>query len=173
MSLNRHNILMLVLAVSVTVNLFFVGAVTARYVDRPERPMEPPNMRWVMRAVDDSTRENLRPRLMQYGEILRPLRGEMFRAQREVNELLAAEPVDTQAVAAAFERLRAANLRYQEVTHQQLAQVFAALSPEQRVQAFRFMSERRNPDGERNRNGDSRNEGSRNADSQESERSRD
>lgn len=168
MSLNRHNIVLLLLAVSVTVNLFFIGAVTARYVDRPERPMEPPNMRWVMRAMDDSTRESLRPRFTQYGEVLRPLRGEMFRAQREVNELLAADPVDTQAVTAAFERLRAANLRYQEVTHEQLAQVFAELTPEQRAQAFRFMAERRNPDGERNRNEASRTDGSR-----DSERSRD
>lgn len=169
MSVNRRNIVLLVLAVSVTLNLFFIGAVAARYIDRPERPMEPPNMRWVMRALDDTTRESLRPRLSQYGDVLRPLRGEMFRAQRDVNALLAADPVDAQAVAAAFERLRAANLRYQEVTHEQLAQVFATLTPEQRVQAFRFMAERRNPDGERNRSDDSRTDGARD----EGERSRD
>lgn len=162
MSLNRRNIIALVLLCSVALNLFFVGTLVARYMDRPERPSEPPSMRWLMRDLDPATRERLRPQTSTFGQHLRPLRADMFRAQREVNELLAADTVDQQAIAQAFEKLRAASLRYQELSHQQLAQVVTQLTVEQRTQALRFMLERRNPDGERgaerNRDRDANNE---------------
>jgi uncharacterized membrane protein len=164
MSLNRKNIMLLAVILSVTLNLFFVGALAARYMDRPQRPSEPPSVRWVMRDLDPVTRESMRPQMGMFGDSLRPLRGEMFRAQNQVNELLAAETLDQQAVEQAFRRLREANLRYQELSHQQLAQVMAQLSSEQRTRAMRFMSERRSPDSDRN--------GGRNAD-RNGERNRD
>lgn len=151
MSLNRKSIMLLAVILSVTLNLFFVGALAARYMDRPERPSEPPSMRWVMRDLDPATRERLRPQMGMFGDSLRPLRGEMFRTQRQVNELLAAETLDQQAVEQAFLRLREANLRYQELSHQQLVQVMAELDSEQRIRAMRFMMNRRSPDGDRNR----------------------
>lgn len=149
MSFSRKNILLLAAVFSIGLNLFFVGALAARYMDRAGRPSEPPSLRWVMRDLDPTTRERLRPQMGIYGETLRPLRGEMFRAQRRVNELLAADPVDQQAVEQAFLHLREVNLRYQELTHDQLVQVFSQLNSEQRARAMRFMMERRSPDGDR------------------------
>jgi len=146
MSLNRRTLLLLALAVSVALNLFFIGAVTARFVDRPPPPREPVSMFWVMRSLDDGTRESLRPQLSQYAEVLRPLRREMFRTQAEINELLQADHVDPQAITDAFAKLRSANLSYQEVAHEQLAQVLARLTPQQRANAVRVMDERRNGD---------------------------
>lgn len=153
MSLNRKHAVRLAVICSVALNLFFIGALAARYMDRPEGPSEPPSLRWVMRDLDPATRERLRPQTSTFGDHLRPLRVEMFRAQRQVNELLAADTLDQQAVALAFARLRAANLRYQELSHQQLAQLMAELSTEQRTRALRFMLERRTPDGNRARDG--------------------
>lgn len=167
MSLSRKNILLLAAVSSIALNLFFVGALVARYMERSQRPPEPPSLRWVMRDLDPATRERLQPQMGGFGDTLRPLRREMFMAQRQVNELLAADPVDQPAVEQAFRALREINLRYQELTHDQLVQVFGQLSSEQRARAMRFMQERRNPEGERN-------EGERNGgDRAGSERSRD
>jgi uncharacterized membrane protein len=154
MSWSRKNIMLLAVVCSVALNLFFVGALAARYLDRAQRPVEPPTMRWLMRDLESATRERLQPQMGSYAETLRPLRGEMFRAQRRVNALLAAEPLNQQAVEQAFVRLREANLRYQALSHQQLVQVLAQLSGEQRVRAMRFMSDRRSPDGGRGNNRD-------------------
>lgn len=163
MSLSRKNIMLLAAVCSIGLNLFFIGALAARYMDRPERPQEPPSLRWVMRDLDPAARERLQPQMSTYGETLRPLRGEMFRAQRQVNELLAAEPLDQEAVRQAFVQLREVNLRYQELTHRQLVEVFGQLSTEQRARAMRFMMERRSPDGDR---GGDRDSGNRTGDSE-------
>lgn len=146
MSLVRRNLWVLVAVLSVALNLFFVGAVVARYMNRPERPPEPPSMRWLMRDLDPVTREQLRPLMEGFSEGLRPLRREMFQVQRQVNQLLAAPELDSDAAATAFRTLREANLKYQELSHQQLVQVFAQLSSEQRESAVRFMSERSSPE---------------------------
>jgi uncharacterized membrane protein len=151
MSLNRRTFMLLLLAVSVTLNLFFIGALTARYVDRPQRSSEPLSMRWVMRALNESDREVLRPRLSQYNEVLRPLRWDMFQTQQHINDLLVATEVDTDAVTEAFGQLRSVNLQYQQLTHQHLAEVFATLTPAQRERVIQFMEERRNADIDRNR----------------------
>lgn len=161
MSLSRKNILLLAAVFSIGLNLFFVGALAARYMDSSGRPAEPPSLRWVVRDLDTATRERLQPQMSSFGDTLRPVRREMFMAQRRVNELLAADPVDETAVEQAFQNLRAVNLRYQELTHDQLVQVFGQLSSEQRTRAMRFMLDRRNPDGDRARDGERNRDGSR------------
>lgn len=153
MSLSRKNILLLAAVFSVGLNLFFVGALAARYMDRAGRPSEPPSLRWVVRDLDAVTRDRLQPQMSRFGDTLRPVRREMFMAQRQVNELLAADPVDESAVEQAFQNLREINLRYQELTHDQLVEVFGQLNREQRARAMRFMLERRGPDGDRDRDG--------------------
>lgn len=145
MSLNRNNVLLWIVVISVSINLFFVGILTARYLEMRNTSAAPVNMRWVMRDLEPTAREQLLPQIRTQNEVLRPLRMDMFRAQREVNQLLAADPVDQAAVLDAFTRLREANLRYQQLSHEQLTGIFAQLTPEQRQRAFRFMSERGNP----------------------------
>ncbi len=145
MSLTRKNGLLWIVLISLSINLFFVGTLAARFFDRPDSSAAPVNMRWLMRDMEPQARDLLLPQIRSQNEELRPLRMQMFRAQREVNLLLAADPVNQTAVLEAFGRLREANMLYQELSHQQLTSIFAQLTPEQRQRAFRFMSERRNP----------------------------
>lgn len=155
MNLTRKSPLLWLMVISLSVNLFFIGAVVARMFDNRDSAAAPISMRWVMRDMEPQARERLSPLIRSQNEVLRPLRMEMFRAQREVNLLLAADPVDQPAVLEAFGRLREANLQYQQLSHEQLTSIFAQLTPEQRQRAFRFMSERRNPNDAGGRPGSS------------------
>lgn len=145
MSLTRKNLLLWVVVISLSVNLFFIGAVIARVLNTRDSPVAPISMRWVMRDMEPQAREQLSPLIRAQNEQMRPVRMQMFLAQREVNQLLAADPVDETAILEAFARLREANLLFQQMSHEQLTSIFSQLTPEQRQQAFRFISERRNP----------------------------
>jgi Spy/CpxP family protein refolding chaperone len=75
----------------------------------------------------------------------------LYRAQRDVNDLLTEDPLNSEAIAAAFGKLRDAGLEYQDIAHRQTLAIFGELTPEQRVSAMRFIQERSRPPGERNR----------------------
>lgn len=155
MVINRRQALLWTLAASLALNLFFVGAIGARMLDRRDRPSTPPSLGWILRDLEPQLQASLRPQLQQYGELLRPVRGQMFRAQRAVNQLLAEDPLDDVAIRAAFEELRQINQRYQQMSHEQTLAVIGQLAPEQRSRVFRFMSGRRNPmDGGGHRHAD-------------------
>lgn len=145
MPVNKRRLLLWTLAASLALNLFFIGAMGARMMDRRDRPSTPPSLGWILRDLEPQVQESLWPQLLQYGESLRPVRGQMFRAQRNVNHLLVQDPLDEEAVLAAFEELRQISLRYQELSHEQTLAVISQLAPEQRSKVFRFMSGRRNP----------------------------
>lgn len=160
MSLNYKSLGTWVMIISLTLNLLFIGGISARFLNRTSiRPL-PPNVGWLLRDMDTDTKEQLRPRLEQYEEETRPLRGSMFRAQRDLNNLMATEPLDQEAIRAAFSELRRTNLAYQEASHEQTLAILAALTPEQRQHALSFMRNRRNPmdrqGGERRSGSDSR-----------------
>lgn len=145
MAISKRHALLWTLAASLALNLFFVGAIGARMLDRRERSSTPPSLGWILRDLEPQLQASLRPQLQEYGESLRPVRGQMFRAQREVNRLLAQDPMDDEAILAAFAELRQINLRYQQLSHEQTLAVISQLAPEQRSRVFRFMSGRRNP----------------------------
>lgn len=145
MVINKRQALLWTLAASLAQNLFFVGAIGARMLDRRDRPSTPPSLGWILRDLEPQLQASLRPQLQQYGESLRPVRGQMFRAQREVNQLLTQDPLDDDAIRAAFDELRQINQRYQQMSHEQTLSVIGQLAPEQRSRVFRFMSGRRNP----------------------------
>lgn len=145
MAINKRHALLWTLAVSLALNLFFVGAMGARMLERRDRASTPPSLGWILRDLEPQVQSTLRPQLQQYGESLRPVRGQMFRAQREVNRLMMQDPLDEAAVMAAFAELREVSLRYQQLSHEQTLAVVSQLAPEQRRRVFRFMSGRRNP----------------------------
>jgi Spy/CpxP family protein refolding chaperone len=145
MTINRTRLLVTGLVLSVALNMFLAGMMGARMLSRAEGTPAPISLGWMLSDLDTATRQNLQPELQAYGEALRPLRGGMFRAQREVNRLMASDPMDRDAVIAAFRELRRANMAYQELSHEQIAAVFSQLTPQQRERALRFMSDRRNP----------------------------
>lgn len=156
MVVNKRRALLWTLAASLALNLFFVGAIGARMLDQRDRPSTPPSLGWILRDLEPQLQASLRPQLQQYGESLRPVRGQMFRAQREVNQLLAQDPLDDEAIQAAFAELRQINQQYQQMSHEQTLAVISQLAPEQRSRVFRFMSGRHNPmDGGGHRHSDS------------------
>lgn len=145
MTVSGRNIRTLVLLVSLGVNLFLLGAVITHMLTRQSPPVVP-EMSWMVRDLGAADRQAIRPRLQELGDSLRPLRVEMFQAQQEVNRQLQQEPLDEEAALAAFARLREANLRYQQQSHQQMVSLMASVEPEQRRRIMRFMSDRRPPE---------------------------
>jgi uncharacterized membrane protein len=134
-----------VLVISLGLNLLVVGGITARILSHAGFRPIPPSLSWIYDELDEATRAQLRPMLREFGEISLPLRGEMFRAQRKLSDLMTEEPMDKEAIAVAFDELRKASLVFQETTHSQTIAVFELLNPEQRTMALRFLSDRSNP----------------------------
>lgn len=154
MTINRRRLMTWVLVLSLGINLLIAGGITSRILSRPDGRPIPPNLSWIMYSLDDDTAEaKIRPQMEEFGQIMWPLRGAMFRAQRHVNNLMTEEPMDRTAIATAFDELRQTSLEYQETTHQQTIAIFAMLTPEQRKQAMSFMTNRRNPMDGRSRDG--------------------
>ena len=145
MTINRRRVMNWVLVISLGLNLLVVGGITARILSHSGFRPIPPSLSWIYDDLDEATRAQLRPMLREFGEISLPLRGEMFRAQRKLSDLMTEEPMDKEAIAVAFDELRKASLVFQETTHSQTIAVFELLNPEQRTMALRFLSDRSNP----------------------------
>ncbi len=145
MTINRRRVMNWVLVISLGLNLLVVGGITARILSHSDFRPIPPSLSWIYDDLDEATRAQLRPMLREFGEISLPLRGEMFRAQRKLSDLMTEEPMDKEAIAIAFDELRKASLVFQETTHSQTIAVFELLNPEQRTMALRFLSDRSNP----------------------------
>lgn len=145
MTINRRRVMNWVLVISLGFNFLVVGGITARILSHSGFRPIPPSLSWIYDDLDEATRAKLRPMLREFGKISLPLRGEMFRAQRTLSDLMTEEPMDKEAIAVAFDELRKASLVFQETTHAQTIAVFELLNPEQRIMALRFLSDRTNP----------------------------
>ena len=148
--MTKQRLLMLGLLVSISVNLFFVGGIAYRVMNFQDentgRPL-PPNVGWVVRDLDEQRRSELEPQLQASFDQIRPIRREMINAQRAVNELMSAQPFDADALASAFATLRDANVRYQEMSHEQTSEIFGLLTEEERLAALEFVQRRGPRDG--------------------------
>lgn len=158
MSGNRRRVFNVVLVISLALNLLVFGGIAARMMWSPEGRPIPPNLFWVLERLDDEAQARLRPTMQAFSDEMRPIRYTLFQAQQGVNELLTEDPLNSEAIAAAFEKLRNAGLEYQDIAHRQTLAIFGELSPEQRVEAMRFIQERSRPPGERNRDRSNRDE---------------
>jgi len=143
--INRRRLMTWLMVVSLGFNLLVVGGITARVMIHSEGRPIPPNLSWILDDLSEETRAALRPQMREFGEVMWPLRRAMFRAQREVNDLMIEEPMNKEAIAVAFDELRKASLEYQETTHAQTIEIFELLTPEQRRLALSFMNDRRDP----------------------------
>ena len=155
----KNKLLLLGLLLSLSINLFFVGGIAYRVSSFQEqltgRPL-PPNVGWIVRDLDEARRSELEPQLRSSFEEISPIRREMMNAQRQVNELMSAQPFDADALSEAFTTLRDANIRYQALAHEQTSEILGQLSEEERLAALEFV-QRRGPrdgcDGFRGRSG--------------------
>ncbi len=142
MSINRRSALNILLMLSLGANLLLFGGMAARYFDTPNGRPIPPNLSWVLRELDDTTQARLRPMLEEYSDEIRPMRMALFQAQRAVNDLLTKDPLNKEEIGLAFDALRTVGIQYQDRSHEQTLEIFAQLSPEQRVNAMRYIQER-------------------------------
>lgn len=152
--MTRHNVLILTLALSIGMNLFFIGGIAYRLAsprDWGPRPV-PPNIDWVLRDLPESRQAELAPLIGNELKSNLVSRRDMFRAQREINRLISAENFDPQALSRAFEDLRQLSLEYQAISHEQMVALISALSPAERETALAFMQRR----GPRDRDFDGR-----------------
>lgn len=155
MSVNRRRVINWVLVVSLSLNLLVFGGIAARILIDPNGRPLPQNLSWILDDLDEATLQRLEPRMEEYRAAMRPLRGEIFRAQVDVNELLTEEPLNEEALKVAFDELREVATRYLEITQQQTIEIFAQITPEQRIHAMSFMQDRRDPDERRDPQNDS------------------
>jgi uncharacterized membrane protein len=129
------------LAVSVAVNLFLAGMITAGWLmgRDPEvaaREAPPPFFRRGMAALSEEVRpivEDVRRRHAR--EIVQNTR-EVRAARREVREALSAGELDRARLEAAFQTLRQRTDRAQSAIHGLMVEIAAALPPDQRREFF-------------------------------------
>jgi uncharacterized membrane protein len=133
----------------VAVNLFFIGAIgyrASRFQEFSGRPF-PPNVGWIVRDLSEERRTELASFRERSAEEIGPMRGQMFAAQRQVNQLMAAPEFDSAAINRAFAELRDVNLRYQALSHEQSIALLNALTTQERQMALEFLNRRGPRDG--------------------------
>ena len=144
--MNKTRIISISLVFSVALNLLFVGALVGRFMHgAPGRPMSS-HLGWVLRDLDEEARDKIRPVLENQAETIRPLRREMWQAQKEFRNLLVEESFDEGALEESLSHLRHASEQYQSGMHHQMLMVLKDLEPEQRRRVARFLMRPR-PEG--------------------------
>jgi len=148
--MTSNRIILLGLFFSIAINLLFIGGIAFRLTNISDeasgRPL-PPNVGWAVRDLDETRRSELEPQLRESFQEIGPIRREMMTAQRQVNELMAAQPFDPAALNAAFTVLRDANMRYQSLSHNQTSKILGLLTEEERQAALEFVRRRGPRDG--------------------------
>lgn len=150
------------LFVSAAVNLLGLGAVVGAVGagvrlqrEAPEALVERiPGPRAFLTALPPETRAKVRQELVRSWADSRALRQEALQARREAFAAAMAEPYDTARVRTAFARLRVADQAAIGVFHDDIAEAFAELSPEERraaLESLRRAPPARRQIGERRR----------------------
>jgi uncharacterized membrane protein len=140
--------LSIILAVSIALNLMFVGIAVGRRLHR--HPPMPPQERGAMaprpqgaprefgnRPEREGRRGAFRKLFREQGEALGNHRRTMGEARRAAREALEKEPFDRAALEKALEALRKETTASQEVMHKALADAAAKGSPEERQKLAR------------------------------------
>lgn len=139
-----------VLFVSLALNLLVVGAALGawgagvrleREASRSAVVDRMPGPRAFLRALPPETREVMRRELGESWGESQEARQAALQARRDAFAAAAAEPYDEARVRAAFARLRAADQSAIGVFHDNVAQAFARLTPEQRREALAALRE--------------------------------
>ncbi len=144
--MNRTHWLVLGLLVSIGLNLLVVGMFAGRAMSGgPGMAPMPLNLGWVIRDLDEETRESLRPRLIDHARQARPLRRDVHEAQREFDRLLVKEDLNEAELKDALSNLRASTDRYEQTMHVMMAEIIAGLAPDQRRKIARFLRRKPGP----------------------------
>lgn len=143
--------LVIALLISTALNLFFIGAIAFRAymmngVNTPMARPLPPSMNWLISDLDPGRRRELQEKMQSHAMQGRTARTGMLQAQRRSNQLMASEILDRPALEDSLTQLRSATDAYQRLAHQQMVNLLAELSAEERATAMRFL-QRRGPRG--------------------------
>jgi uncharacterized membrane protein len=95
-----------------------------------------PGPRAFMAALPPATREKMRRELERSWEETREARGAALQARRDAFMAAEQEPYDAERVRAAFAQLRSADQAAIAVFHNNIAEAFGALAPEERREAL-------------------------------------
>lgn len=134
-----------VLFISLALNLLLIGAAAGawgagvrleREGNRGAVVERMPGPRAFLRALPAETRAIMRRELGDSWGESREARQAAIQARREAFAAAAAEPYDPARVRAAFERLRASDQAAIAIFHDNIAEAFGTLSPEQRREAL-------------------------------------
>lgn len=148
--MNKRNMLILGLVLSVGINLFLVGGIAMRINNARDysqaRPF-PPNVGWIIRDLEESRQEELAELLQPLGDQVQPFRRAMMESQREVNRLMSSSDFDEGELNEAFATLRETAQAYTAITHEQTLLVLSQLTEEERQAATEFVQRRGPRDG--------------------------
>ena len=137
--MNKQQLLVVALLVSLGVNLLIAGVVIGRAGKGPRPPVGPPPMEWVARELPPETKRVVMQEMRARQADFKPLRSELRTATQAVRRAITAsdEDYDPQALAAALKEVRRVSIRYQELIHESLVGVTADMPRAQRIAVAR------------------------------------
>tara|TARA_B110000196_G_scaffold235905_1_gene204383 strand:+ start:293 stop:775 length:483 start_codon:yes stop_codon:yes gene_type:complete len=157
--MNKSRWLTVALLVSIAVNLLLVGIFFGRVIlggPGPERM--PSQLGWMIRHLDEPTRESLRSEMVEHIKRAGPLRKQMRSVQQTFNRQLLESTIDTEAMSQSLAELRHASDEYQTEMHEMMLLILPELDEQQRRQVLstirRGPDQPRGPDRPARRNGD-------------------
>ncbi|GLK80386.1 periplasmic heavy metal sensor [Methylopila turkensis] len=126
------------LALSVALNIAAAGFVMTSGPDKPpQRRNVDDVIGFVSQRYPDSVGDAVRARLEARRAELSQALSQMQAARRATRETISADPVDADAVRAAFEDARAKGASFQQVIHEAIAEALPAALPADRAKVAR------------------------------------
>jgi len=124
----------IVLVISVAINLLLIGGIIGRVMSGggPSARVVPDHVGWIVRSLDDERRRELRRDLIRHVRSARPLRQAMRDAQYAFERSVLADDFDAEKVRAALADLRRAHEQWQAASHEQMIDILARLTTEER-----------------------------------------
>jgi len=133
--MSRTALFKVVLILSIALNLVFVGAIAGHFLARPA----PPHFGWMVREMDQQTREQIEPVLRERRVKSRELRNKLRTAQRHFHQLINEPELDREKVATALAQLRVSSGNFQKALHTDMLDILETLEPEQRHKVARLL----------------------------------
>lgn len=158
--MNKFNVWIVLLIVSVLINGVLIGAHARLWLDAPPAPSAPQqlpperptfSLRAFMQALPEDRQADVRARFQAAGPELRELGRDAWRARERAYAALRAEPFDPAAASAATEAARAARARFEARSEAVILDSLAGMDAATRQQAIEATLSPRRPPPERRR----------------------
>lgn len=141
--MTRGRLITIALLVSLALNLLFIGAFIGHRIRGAGTHQFPPHFGWMIRNLDDETRDELKPVIERQRKQLTPLRQQMREAQIRFNAALATDPLDEEKLDKAITDLRETSAKFQAAMHDQAMFLIRHMDVEEREKVARYLRHRR------------------------------